>query len=297
MTVGLSTDFINTLNGKTPTPAKDVAIDTRKFSGYNLQEYKAAVEEGLKGSDKEFYERLQKRGIESSFLAFDTDGDGVLSKDEAIGVSSTGLSQKKFAEALNGGSGAFLARLMAQITAQNTNSAYDSILNSLNSLGGTSTGMAAPLISGGSTAASAINFAMQFNGKSASEMSGLMSKTGFHAGLWCADFVYFAMKNAYDAAGKSLPEGYETINHAYCPSIASWARSTGRAYSDPSQAKPGDLVIINSEGHIGIVVKVDSEGIHTIEGNTSNASGHYGSGYVCTKVRKPSCVSTFVRMD
>ena len=112
MTVGLSTDFINTLNGKTPTPAKDVAIDTRKFSGYNLQEYKAAVEEGLKGSDKEFYERLQKRGIESSFQAFDTDGDGVLSKDEAIGVSSTGLSQKKFAEALNGGSGAFLARLM-----------------------------------------------------------------------------------------------------------------------------------------------------------------------------------------
>lgn len=270
--------------------SEDCAIDTRFLAGCDLTEYTAKIEEGLKGENKAFFERLKNRGIETTFAAYDTDGNGRLSGQEAIGVSSAGINQRKFSKAINGGGlSAFMDKMLSQIGTMNTSGSYSSILSSLGSLTGGASSVA------GTSSSAAVNFALQFAGKSAADMSGMMSATGFHSGAWCADFVYYCLSKA-----GLVPEGYDSINHAYCPSIAQWARQNGRAFTDPSQAKPGDLLIMNSEGHIGIVTKVDSEGIHTIEGNTSNSSGAYdgpgGGGWVCEKVRSFSCVSTFVRI-
>ena len=291
MSVGLSTDLLNNQNTQTSsaTKSKDCAIDTRFMAGCDLEQFRQKVEEGLQGEDKEFFERIKNRGIETTFEAYDTDANGKLSGEEAIGVSAVGIDQRKFSKAINGGGlDEYLQKLLSKMSTMNTSGAYSGLLSSL---AGSLTGAAA----GTGTSSAAANFGLQYSGKSAAEMSSLMSSTGFHSGAWCADFVYYCLVNA-----GVVPEGYDSINHAYCPSIASWARQTGRAFSDPSQAKPGDLLIMNSEGHIGIVTKVDSEGIHTIEGNTSNASGAYngpgGGGWVCEKVRDFSCVSTFVRI-
>lgn len=286
MTVGLSAD--------TTKKTKDVSYDTSKFAGYNLTQFRAKVEEGLKGKDKEFFERIKGRGIEATFEAYDNDASGKLSGEESITLSAVGVDQTNFVKALRGGS-AYMNEILAKITAKGaTGTGYAGVLtNFANSLRAAKpTGAAASIAGAAATGASAaVNFAMQFNGRSAAQMSGPMSATGFHSQAWCADFVYYALKNA-----GTVPPGYDSINHAYCPTIAQWARQNGRAFSDPSQAKPGDLLIMNSEGHIGIVTKVDSQGIHTIEGNTTNANGDYGAGYVCTKVRDFGSVSTFVRI-
>lgn len=290
MSLGLSTDLLNiSSSANSSSQSADCAIDTRFFAGCNLQEFTQKVEEGLQGEDKEFFQRIKNRGIERTFQAYDTDANGTLSGQEAIGVSAVGINQRKFSEAINGGGmDSYLDSLLAKMSTTDTTGSYSNILSAF---AGSLTGGAA----GTSTSSAAANFGLQYSGKSAAEMSGLMSSTGFHSGAWCADFVYYCLTNA-----GVVPEGYDSINHASCSSIASWARQTGRAFSDPSQAKPGDLLIMNSEGHIGIVTKVDSEGIHTIEGNTSNASGIYnspgGGGWVCEKVRDFSCVSTFVRI-
>lgn len=264
----------------------NIAIDTSHMTGFTLEDYKKDIKKGLKGDDKEFYQKLKNQDVERSFAAFDTDGNGILSGEEAIGVSSVGFNQRKFSQALNGGGlDAYIQKMYNNMGSLDT--------SSLSSLLDTSTGAAASV--SGTSSSAAVNFALKYSGKSASEMSSLMGSTGFHSGKWCADFVYYCLSNA-----GLVPEGYDSINHAYCPSIAQWARQNGRAFSDPSQAKPGDLLIMNSEGHIGIVTKVDSDGIHTIEGNTSNASGTYdspgGGGWVCEKVRDFSAVSTFVRI-
>lgn len=270
----------------TTSISNSVAIDTSHMTGFTLADYKKEIKKGLKGDDKEFYQKLKDQDVERTFAAFDTDGNGILSGEEAIGVSSAGINQRKFSRALNGGGlEAYIQKMYSNMSSLDT--------SALSSLTGTSTGAAASI--SGKSSSAAVNFALQYSGKSAAEMSGLMSSTGFHTRAWCADFVYYCLSNA-----GLVPEGYDSINHAYCPSIAQWARQNGRAFTDPSQAKPGDLLIMNSEGHIGIVTKVDSDGIHTIEGNTSNASGTYdspgGGGWVCEKVRDFSAVSTFVRI-
>lgn len=289
MTVGITS---------TTSISSDCAIDTRFMTGCNFEQYKQIVEEGLQGEDKEFFERLQNRGVENTFLAYDTDANGVLSESEARGVSSAGIDQRKFSRAINGQTmNAYMQKLMTQLGSIDVTGDYESILSALGSTGsltnlGSTSGN---LTAGSSTSSAAANFALQFSGYSAEQMAQYMSETRFDPGLWCADFVYYCLYKSGE-----LPEGYSSINYAGCGSVAAWARSTGRAFSDPSQAKPGDLLIMNSEGHIGIVTKVDSQGIHTIEGNTSNDNGVYdgpgGGGWVNERVRDFGCVSTFVRI-
>jgi len=97
---------------------------------------------------------------------------------------------------------------------------------------------------------------------------------------WCADFVTYVTKEAFRAAGKSIPAGFGS------PSVSGlrdWGIRTGRYMQTAGKSnkagliaknvKPGDIIIFKNQGasHTGIVEKVDSNGtIHTIEGNTSN---------------------------
>ena len=126
-----------------------------------------------------------------------------------------------------------------------------------------------------------IDFAEQFDDKSASEMASIMQNNGsaYHQGAWCADFVTFALKNAY---GKdNVPGNFINTcsNTAYCPTIMSWAKSNGSFATSPNSVQPGDLVLFDWDGdgtpdHVGLFRGRNSDGsIATIEGNTSGAAG------------------------
>ena len=108
------------------------------------------------------------------------------------------------------------------------------------------------------------SYALQFDGKSASEMQSIMQGAGcaFHSGAWCADFVTFIT----------------------CPTIGSWAQQKGILTTDSSQVQPGDFILYGSPGsfyHIGLVTSVNADGtVNTIEGNTSDDNGNYTNGVV-----------------
>ncbi len=97
---------------------------------------------------------------------------------------------------------------------------------------------------------------------------------------WCADFVTYVTKEAFKAAGKTLPAGFGS---ASVSGLRDWGIKTGRYMQTSGKSnkssliaknvKPGDIIIFKDQGasHTGIVEKVDSNGtIHTIEGNTSD---------------------------
>lgn len=137
----------------------------------------------------------------------------------------------------------------------------------------------------GNTPSKGANYALQYDGKGASEMQKIMKEAGcnFHSGAWCADFVTFATKMGN---GGTAPHQFlETCsNTAGCISISNWASSKGLYTTDLSQVQPGDFVLYGSKGnehHIGIVTAVNSDGtVDTIEGNTSDDNGNYTNGVV-----------------
>ncbi|WP_249645669.1 C40 family peptidase, partial [Nocardia sputi] len=79
---------------------------------------------------------------------------------------------------------------------------------------------------------------------------------------WCASFATWAWRQA----GINVP--WSNKNHVR--SIWSDAQRMGLAGSS-SSARPGDLVILNGGGHIGMVVARNGNTITTIEGNSSDA--------------------------
>lgn len=129
------------------------------------------------------------------------------------------------------------------------------------------------------------SYALQFDGKSASEMQSIMQGAGcaFHSGAWCADFVTFITKQVY---GNNTPGDFANScsNTAYCPTIGSWAQQKGILTTDSSQVQPGDFILYGSPGsfyHIGLVTSVNADGtVNTIEGNTSDDNGNYTNGVV-----------------
>lgn len=93
---------------------------------------------------------------------------------------------------------------------------------------------------------------------------------------WCAAFVSWCFVKAYglETAKDLLCGGI----HHYTPTGASRFKKAGR-YIARGKGKPqvGDVVYFYSEskgriGHVGIVYRVDSTKVYTIEGNTSGAS-------------------------
>ena len=93
-------------------------------------------------------------------------------------------------------------------------------------------------------------------------------------GLWCAAFVKYVLSETY---GDELPEWYTNCNYNSCSEVLAAANNNGCAFTDANDAKPGDLIIFNTNRgtarHIGIVVSVENGVIKTIEGNTSSQVG------------------------
>lgn len=101
-------------------------------------------------------------------------------------------------------------------------------------------------------------------------------KNGF---AWCDVFVDWCFVKAYgsDKAKAMLYQPNYSAG-AGCSYSADYFRAKGRFYTSP---KVGDQIFFGTRGdeyHTGIVYKVTSSTVYTIEGNTSNANGVVDNG-------------------
>lgn len=200
-------------------------------------------------------------------------------------------------------------------TIAKNNAAVDSAISNINALGSTSAGLTGNAGAASSnnanityrpdaaaTGSAVIQFAQQFDDKNASQMSQIMRNNGsaYHTNAWCADFVTFALKNAY---GKdNVPGNFinTCANTAYCPTIHSWAKSNGSFTTDANTVQQGDIVLFDWDGdgsadHVGLFIGQNSNGtIATIEGNTSGAAG---GSCVENKNRSRGTILGYVRLS
>lgn len=103
------------------------------------------------------------------------------------------------------------------------------------------------------------------------------NKNGY---AWCDVFVDWLF---WILCGKDAKKAQQMICQtgelgAGCTYSANYYRNAGRFYSNP---KVGDQIFFGDKGdeyHTGIVYKVDSSTVYTIEGNTSGASGVVDNG-------------------
>lgn len=110
---------------------------------------------------------------------------------------------------------------------------------------------------------------------------------------WCAEFVSYVLNHAgYGKliAGAQSPKGF-----ASCGKGIAFFKAK-KAWFPVEQAKPGDLVFFDwdhdgEQDHVGIVTMNDvaNKKLHTIEGNTSDAS-HSNGGIVQIANRNYSVV-------
>lgn len=99
---------------------------------------------------------------------------------------------------------------------------------------------------------------------------------------WCDCFVSWCFKQAYGSSANTILCG--GLHCFYTPDSAQYYKNSGRWYAKPQR---GDQIFFrNSERicHTGIVYKVDSSKVYTIEGNTSAGSQVIpNGGAVCKK--------------
>ena len=99
---------------------------------------------------------------------------------------------------------------------------------------------------------------------------------------WCMSFVTWCFVKAFGkATAKKMLGGWT----AYCPTAVQYFKDMKRWYKSP---KKGDLIFFYDSdkdyGHVGLVYKVDSNRVYTIEGNTSPQTGVvYNGGGVYKK--------------
>lgn len=108
---------------------------------------------------------------------------------------------------------------------------------------------------------------------------------------WCAVFVAWDYVEAYgkDAALKLLCQPTNPKNNAGagCKYMMNYFKAKGQLHT--SNPQPGDVIFFYSSdktqiAHTGLVYKVDSKKVYTVEGNTSGASGVIANGGgVCKK--------------
>lgn len=107
-------------------------------------------------------------------------------------------------------------------------------------------------------------------------------KVNFQAQPWCAMYVSCVFR---EALGKTTQE--KIMPHfAYCPTGVNQFKKMGCWHK--SNPKKGDVIFFkDSSGlscHVGIVLDVTSDKVHTIEGNTSSTQGVVANGgSVCKK--------------
>lgn len=110
-------------------------------------------------------------------------------------------------------------------------------------------------------------------------------KNGF---AWCDCFVDWCFIKAYgESSARSMLYQPTKSAGAGCPYSANYYRNNKAFYSSP---KVGDQIFFGSKGketHTGIVYKVDSSKVYTIEGNTSSASGVVANGGAVAKKSYP----------
>ena len=109
--------------------------------------------------------------------------------------------------------------------------------------------------------------------------TGLSSTGGYS---WCQAFVYWC----FDEAAKLLKVANPVVKTAGV--LAHWARSpieariyAKAAFDDPSLIRPGAIFIVDhgsGKGHTGMVTRVLSGEIGTIEGNTNARGSREGDG-------------------
>ena len=138
----------------------------------------------------------------------------------------------------------------------------------------------------------------QLDSKTANAGSGNWTKyardldniPGFYNGkkngyAWCDVFVDWCFVQAYGVkeAKKLLCQPNQSLG-AGCTYSAKYYEQKGQLYKTP---KVGDQIFFGSKAestHTGLVYKVDSNRVYTIEGNTSGASGVIpNGGGVCRK--------------
>jgi hypothetical protein len=108
---------------------------------------------------------------------------------------------------------------------------------------------------------------------------------GFHGAPWCGIFAGHVL----EAAGLKPPHTVAAV-----ASILDLARNGDppfvKGILPVSEARPGDLVTFGGTEHVAVVVKVDSAGVHTVAGNTSQSN-------VSETTYSPSSVTGVVRPD
>lgn len=110
---------------------------------------------------------------------------------------------------------------------------------------------------------------------------------------WCAEFVSYCINHA--GYGKLIAGAQTAKGSASCGAFITFFKKK-KAWHNVKDAVMGDLVFFdwNHDGeqdHVGIVVKNDpaKKVVHTIEGNTSDAS-HSNGGVVMARVRNYSVI-------
>lgn len=98
---------------------------------------------------------------------------------------------------------------------------------------------------------------------------------------WCDTFVDWCMVRTFGAAkAKSLIHDWS----AYAPTSAAYYKNAGQWHTSP---KIGDQVFFKNQSgticHTGLVYKVDSGYVYTVEGNTSSESGVVANGGAVAK--------------
>ena len=107
---------------------------------------------------------------------------------------------------------------------------------------------------------------------------------------WCDVFVDWCFYKAFGKAA-TLAITFQPTNNsvnygAGCKYSRNYYKNKGRLFDDP---EPGDQIFFYSKdkksiSHTGLVYKVDSSKVYTVEGNTSGASGVISNGGgVCKK--------------
>lgn len=91
-----------------------------------------------------------------------------------------------------------------------------------------------------------IEFAKQFDGKSASEMKQIMRSYGyqFDDGLWCADFVSFCQ--GMIIGEENLPDWYKNCNRAWTVALANTSKGKPEQITNYQDLQPGDEIIVGN---------------------------------------------------
>lgn len=104
-------------------------------------------------------------------------------------------------------------------------------------------------------------------------------KFGMLGQPWCGIFVGLALEKA---GVRGITPRVASV--AAIEQDARAGKGGFKAFLPPTQARPGDALVVRSGGHVALVASVDSDGtIHTIEGNT-------GNGTVARRTHRPGDV-------